>query len=259
MSLEERFDRFATNYDKDAVQQVCQELFDQEMDYFNLHDDQTLTLSVILAQLLYSNNLFVNHGRFFFGIWVNAFVRLYPSLYRVPSDEQLSAYILMNFLQFFAYVFDYEKVAIEIECEVVSFVPNLFDRDELLIIWHGKQVRFADTKKIKDALQTAGRIKSLLYAYRVSLTGIHLLRTGQVNADVRALAPLYGLDHLLELVAAKSAEHLAIPLNVEEHDRMLQHLQELMQEAFAASPLPETPTNRAALDDFVLRVRLACS
>lgn len=111
----------------------------------------------------------------------------------------------------------------------------------------------------KDALQTAGRIKSLLYAYRVSLTGIHLLRTGQVNADVRALAPLYGLDHLLELVAAKSAEHLAIPLNVEEHDRMLQHLQELMQEAFAASPLPETPTNRAALDDFVLRVRLACS
>lgn len=155
MSLEERFDRFATNYDKDAVQQVCQELFDQEMDYFNLHDDQTLTLSVILAQLLYSNNLFVNHGRFFFGIWVNAFVRLYPSLYRVPSDEQLSAYILMNFLQFFAYVFDYEKVAIEIECEVVSFVPNLFDRDELLIIWHGKQVRFADTKKIKDALQTA--------------------------------------------------------------------------------------------------------
>ena len=109
-----------------------------------------------------------------------------------------------------------------------------------------------------DALKGQGRLKSLLYAYRVSLTGIHLLRTGEPLADLRVLAPLYGLDGLLAVIAAKTAEHIAVPLDVAEHDRTLERLQEQMAEAFAASPLPEAPTNRAALEDFVLRVRLAC-
>lgn len=109
----------------------------------------------------------------------------------------------------------------------------------------------------KEAAQGAGPLKSLLYAYRVSLTGVHLLRTGEINADLRALAPVYGLGGLLDLIAAKRAEHIAVPLDVGEHDRTLLRLQEQMEEAFAASPLPETPTNRAALDDFVLRVRQA--
>lgn len=111
----------------------------------------------------------------------------------------------------------------------------------------------------KDALQGQGRLKSLLYAYRVSLTGIHLMRTGEPIADLRVLAPVYGLDSLLDLIAAKSAEHIAVALDVEEHDRTLLRLQEQMQNAFAASPLPEVPSNRAALEDFVLRVRLACA
>ena len=36
-------------------------------------------------------------------------------------------------------------------------------------------------------------------------------------------------------------------------------LQQQLQEAYDSSPLPDTPTNRAALDDFVVRVRLACA
>jgi uncharacterized protein len=106
----------------------------------------------------------------------------------------------------------------------------------------------------KEAVQGEGRIKALLYAYRVSLTGIHLLRTGEVNADLSVLAPVYGLDHLLDLIAAKSSEHIAVPLAVEEHDHTLVRLQQDLQDAFAASPLPDTPTNYAALDDFVLRL-----
>lgn len=107
----------------------------------------------------------------------------------------------------------------------------------------------------KDALQGAGELKPLLYAYRVSLTGIHLLRTGEVLADLAALAPQYGLDSLLELIAAKSAEHIAVPLDVEAHDRTLTGLQQELEDAYTTSPLSEAPTNYAALDDFVLRVR----
>ena len=107
----------------------------------------------------------------------------------------------------------------------------------------------------KEALVGAGRLKPLLYAYRVSLTGLHLLRTGEVNASLVDLAPEYGYAHLLELVAAKTAEKAAISMSVDEHDHALAGLQEKLQLAFEASPLPETPTNRAELDDFVVRAR----
>lgn len=85
-----------------------------------------------------------------------------------------------------------------------------------------------------------------LYAYRVSLTGIHLLRTGQVNANLAELAPENGYSHLLALIAAKTSEHAA-----------LARLQEELAAARNASPLPPEPTNEPALDDFVPRVRLA--
>ena len=109
----------------------------------------------------------------------------------------------------------------------------------------------------KQAAAGPAPLKPLLYAYRVSLTGIHLLRTGQVNANLAELAPAYGCGHLLRLIAAKTAEHVALALPVDEHDAALARLQEDLAAARDASPLPPEPTNEAALDDFVLRVRLA--
>ncbi len=107
----------------------------------------------------------------------------------------------------------------------------------------------------KEALCGMGRLKPLLYAYRVSLTGIHLLRTGQVNASLVELAPEYGYPHLLDIVAAKTTEKAVISLAIDEHDRALAGLQEKLQAAYDNSPLPDEPTNYAALDDFVVRVR----
>ncbi len=109
----------------------------------------------------------------------------------------------------------------------------------------------------RQAIHGPAPIKPLLYAYRVSLTGIHLLRTGQVSASLVELAPEYGYGHLLALITAKTSEHAALLLPVEEHDAALERLQEEMVAARDASPLPLEPTNEAALDDFVLRVRLA--
>ena len=111
----------------------------------------------------------------------------------------------------------------------------------------------------EEAQSGAPRLKPLLYAYRVSLTGRHLLRTGEVNANLAELAPVYGYGHLLELIAAKQAEKETFPLPVEEHEQALAGLQDDLTDAFAASPLPEKPTNRAALNDFLVRTRLALS
>lgn len=108
----------------------------------------------------------------------------------------------------------------------------------------------------KQTVAGPAPLKPLLYAYRVSLTGIHLLRTGQVNASLAELAPEYGYGHLLDLIAAKTAEHAALALPVDEHDTALARLQDDLLAARDASPLPPEPTNEAALNDFVLRVRL---
>lgn len=101
------------------------------------------------------------------------------------------------------------------------------------------------------------RLKPLLYAYRVSLTGLHLLRTGEVNANLADLALLYGYPHLLELIAAKREEQATVDLPVAEHDAALAALQEKLHQAYETTSLPDKPTNFATLNDFVVRVRLA--
>lgn len=108
----------------------------------------------------------------------------------------------------------------------------------------------------KEAEAGPARLKPLLYAYRVSLTGVHLLRTGEVNASLTELAPVYGYSHLLELVAAKQQEKAAVSLPIDRHNAALADLQEQLHEAHAVSHLPETPTNRPALNDFLVRARL---
>ena len=109
----------------------------------------------------------------------------------------------------------------------------------------------------KQALAGQAAIKPLLYAYRVSLTGLHLLRTGEIDASLANLAPAYGYPHLLDLIAAKTAEHAAVALPVDEHDAALTALQERMHDAYVSSPLPKEVLNRQALNDFVVRVRLS--
>ncbi|HEY8374964.1 MAG TPA: nucleotidyltransferase domain-containing protein, partial [Nannocystis sp.] len=44
------------------------------------------------------------------------------------------------------------------------------------------------------------RAKGLLYAYRVALTGVHLLRTGELETDLRRLAPMCGYEDALALI-----------------------------------------------------------
>ncbi|MFC7846095.1 DNA polymerase beta superfamily protein [Streptomyces sp. NPDC001046] len=104
----------------------------------------------------------------------------------------------------------------------------------------------------------SGELKPLLYTFRVLLTGIHLMRSGEVQAHLPTLigevdAPAY----LPELVAAKAErEHgpagIALARVREDVERLHEHLDRAQQD----TALPPAPTAHDALHDLVVRVRL---
>ena len=102
-------------------------------------------------------------------------------------------------------------------------------------------------------------VKHLLYAYRVLLTGIHLMETGEVVANIQVLNARFRFAEIEELVARKRAGAEKITLDdrdMDEHGGLLDRLEAKLQEAHDASSLPDEPTTVAALQDFVLRLRL---
>jgi uncharacterized protein len=102
------------------------------------------------------------------------------------------------------------------------------------------------------------RAKSLLYAYRVALTGAHLLNTGEVVGNLIDLAGQYGFPDALALAERKRAGVEKEALTVEEdelHRASWPRLLELLEEARAASPLPEEPPNQGELDAWLTDLR----
>ncbi|NUT27498.1 MAG: nucleotidyltransferase domain-containing protein [Streptomyces sp.] len=106
--------------------------------------------------------------------------------------------------------------------------------------------------------EKAGELKPLLYTFRVLLTGIHLMRSGEVQPHLPTLigevdAPAY----LPELITAK-AEQEHGPADVD-HARVaadVERLHAVLDEAQSASVLPDAPSVHDALHAFVVRTRL---
>lgn len=102
-------------------------------------------------------------------------------------------------------------------------------------------------------------VKHLLYAYRVLLTGIHLMETGRVVANIQVLNGRFQFTEIDELVARKraGAEMMALDdRDMARHGGLLDRLEAKLEEAHDASTLPDEPTSAAALQDFVVRLRL---
>lgn len=102
-------------------------------------------------------------------------------------------------------------------------------------------------------------VKHLLYAYRVYLSGIHLMETGRCEANLASLNDAYRLREIDELVERKrqGAEKMKLEEGeVERHERHLDRLEGRLQKARDSSSLPDEPRTKAALDDFVVRARL---
>jgi predicted nucleotidyltransferase len=103
------------------------------------------------------------------------------------------------------------------------------------------------------------RVKPLLYVYRVLLTGIHLMRTGVVEANLLRLVEEYPLPGIPELVARKTGGAEAALLDPSELDRHRVEKDRLLvrlEEAHARSTLPDEPAGRDALNDLLVRLRL---
>ena len=107
------------------------------------------------------------------------------------------------------------------------------------------------------------RVKPLLYVYRVLLTGIHLMRTGQVEANLLRLNETARLPYLADLIARKveGAEKGRLDAaDLEFHEREYQRLTAQLEQAYEQSRLPETASGAAAMNDLLVRIRLqGCS
>src|SRR5947199_4587525 len=64
---------------------------------------------------------------------------------------------------------------------------------------------FAETQWKLFLKESPRRVKPLLYVYRVLLTGIHLMRTGAVEANLPRLNEAFQLPHVPDLIARKLA------------------------------------------------------
>ncbi len=103
------------------------------------------------------------------------------------------------------------------------------------------------------------RIKPLLYAYRTLLTGVHLMRTGEVEANLETLAQIYGYEYLLAWIEEKrtgTEQGTNDAVDVEFHERQLLELEKRMLRESDESGLPDKPNGKAALNDWYLRLRL---
>jgi predicted nucleotidyltransferase len=125
--------------------------------------------------------------------------------------------------------------------------------------WHAHHYRgFANTQW--DFFAKKGELKPLLYTFRVLLTGINLMRSGIVQADLRELLDLAEAPaYLLDLIAAKAeVEHG--PVEGVSGERLAEdvgRLQAALDAAEAASALPDRPDAEPALHDLLVRVRLS--
>jgi hypothetical protein len=120
---------------------------------------------------------------------------------------------------------------------------------------------FSDTQWSLFHKEDPPRVKPLLYVYRVLLTGIWLMRTGEIQANLVTLNESFRLPYIPELVARKlggpeqsKLSHVDLAFHQKEYVRLRNDL----QSAHDASRLLETPTDgtRKDLEDLLIRLRL---
>jgi predicted nucleotidyltransferase len=147
---------------------------------------------------------------------------------------------------------------------IVSSTP---EHEELKAVGRGCITRhhshhyfgFAETQWRLFEKESPPRVKPLLYVYRVLLTGIHLMQTGEIESNLSLLNQEANLAHVDELIDRKLAgpelstlDDTDLPFHRSEYER----LRAKLESAFQASTLPDVSTARPALNDLLIRLRL---
>ncbi|MFV2121323.1 DNA polymerase beta superfamily protein [Streptomyces sp. Act-28] len=142
----------------------------------------------------------------------------------------------------------------DLHAELIALAPGV------LTVHHAHHYRgFARTQW--RLFEGNGESKPLLYTFRALLSGVHLMRSGEVLAHLPTLSGAVGEApaYLGELIAVKAEAERGTATGVEP-ERLradVEALHEVLDAAQAASRLPETVTGAYdALHDLVVRARL---
>jgi uncharacterized protein len=120
---------------------------------------------------------------------------------------------------------------------------------------------FSETQWKLFLKESPRRVKPLLYVYRVLLTGIWLMRTGEIEPNLVTLNETFRLHYLPDLVARKTGgpeQSTLTDADIAFHESEYLRLRGELQAAHDASRLIEEPApeTRRALNDLLVRVRL---
>jgi uncharacterized protein len=113
-------------------------------------------------------------------------------------------------------------------------------------------------RKWLDFLQDGRTAKALLYTYRTLLTGIHLMKTGEVEANLNHLNAIYNLPYVPDLVAAKLAggeKGVLQEADIAFHQSEYERLTIMLEQAQAETHLPQNPAGRVELNNLLIRIR----
>jgi predicted nucleotidyltransferase len=118
---------------------------------------------------------------------------------------------------------------------------------------------FAKTEWKLFEKETPHRVKPLLYIFRVLLTGIHLMRTGEIEANLVKLNEVFDISYIPELIERKvnGKEKGVLPetdlsFYRKEYERLVSELEKAQER----SNLPENPDGKAELNDLLIRLRI---
>ena len=117
---------------------------------------------------------------------------------------------------------------------------------------------FAETQWKLFEKEDPPRVKPLLYVYRVLLTGIHLMQTGVIEANLVHLnetAKLSYLDDLIQRKVTGAEKERLTEADLSFHRSEYDRLRGALQLAHESSRLPEVPDTGAALHDLLVGLR----
>ena len=103
------------------------------------------------------------------------------------------------------------------------------------------------------------RVKPLLYIFRVLLTGIHLMQTGEIEANLVKLNEVFNISYIPDLIARKITgkekailEAADLDFYRAEYERLVLKLEDAMKK----TALPENESAKAELNDLLIRLRM---
>lgn len=123
------------------------------------------------------------------------------------------------------------------------------------VYYHYRGFFHNQQKQIMAGLVTA---KAVLYAYRVLLSGIHVLKTGRIEAHLPTLLEEYPhrrVEGLLEMKIQGGEKEPLDDALTRLHLAKLGELEQQLDAAFAESQLPESVENLSSLSDYIVRAR----